>query len=76
MSVTYLPIVVPVVVALVVLGAVSVRLFRAVRLLKQASAAAATNTRSRVGTLRARAAALRVAVTQRRRKPTISANGC
>jgi len=62
----YVPTIALVVIGLLVLAVVLVRLLRVLRQFNQTVSMVSTNTQDRAGLLRARSAALRVAVRQRR----------
>ncbi len=64
---SYVPSLVLVVAGLIVLVALLVKTVRVLRAFKQTASMVATNTQDRAGLIRARAAGLRVAFTQRRR---------
>lgn len=65
-NVAYVPTIVLVAIGLVLLVALGVRVRKVLRLFGQTVSIVATNTQDRTGLLRARSAALRVAVAQRR----------
>lgn len=64
---SYVPSLVLVVAGLILLVALLVKTVRVLRAFKQTASMVATNTQDRAGLIRARAAGLRVAFTQRRR---------
>jgi hypothetical protein len=66
MPVSYLPSIVLAVLGLILLGLLLFRVAKVLRRFRQATSMVATNTHDRTGLLRARSAALRVAIAQRR----------
>lgn len=63
---SYVPAIALVVIGLALLAAMAIRVLRVVRRFNQTMSLVATNTQERTGLLRARSAALRVALTHRR----------
>ncbi|HKS45631.1 MAG TPA: bacteriophage holin [Amycolatopsis sp.] len=66
---SYLPSIALAVLGLGVLGVLAVRMARGLRRFRSTLSMVVTNTNDRTGLIRARAAGVRVAIDQRRRKP-------